>query len=612
MADSRWLPALILLACCGSTLANDTDLHYRLRFSEASSHYLHVELRITENSDSLIELMMPVWTPGSYLVREYARHIDSISAADGSGKPLSIDKVRKNRWSVDTNGAETVVVRYRLYCREMSVRTNWVEENFAILNGAPTFLTVAGGENRRHVVQVILPDRWKKAVSPLPTAEGRNDTFVAANFDELVDSPLLAGNPQVASFEVGGRTHQLVNQNGGEYWDVNKAAEDVKRIVAEHQRMWGVVPYPRYVFFNVISESGGGLEHDNSCLMMTSRWRFRIEKDYKRWLTLVSHEFFHTWNVRRLRPRGLRRYDYESENYTDSLWIAEGITSYYESLLMARCGLLTQSEYLDSLSSDIDGVEKTPGTRVQSLTESSRDTWIKFYRPDENSRNTRVSYYSKGAVAGFLLDAEIRRATDNQKSLDDVMRIMYERFADEGYLPEDFRSVTAEVAGKNLDDWFTKSIDRAEPLEYDRALDWLGLTFGDPAAQAEKAEDSEEKKKPWTGFSGSGESVVVVSRVESGSPAAKAGLNVGDEVLAIDGYRITGRSLSSRLRQYKVGDSIDLLTARRQEVASRKLTLAAEPRTLKLKVLKKPTEEQTRSLKSWLQLPEKKADKPTN
>ncbi len=607
----RVLLGCFLLSTASTCVAQSTTpLRYTLRFPEASSHYAHVELRVTDVSESQLEFMMPVWTPGSYLVREYARHIDQISAKDASGKSLKLEKVRKNRWKVTTDGADTVIVSYRLYCREMSVRTNWVEENFAILNGAPTFLTLVGGENRQHIVLPQLSGKYKEVVSPLPQSDAGG--YVAENFDELVDSPMLLGTPQTAEFTVGGKPHWLVNQNGDNYWDVDKAAKDVERVVAEHQRMWGGVPYPRYVFFNMIVESGGGLEHDNSTVLMTSRWRYRVKKDYKRWLTLVSHEFFHTWNVRRLRPRGLRQYNYEEENYTDSLWIAEGITSYYESLALIRCGLMTKSEYIDSLSSDIDGVEKTPGKSVQSLSDSSKDTWIKFYRPDENSRNTRVSYYSKGAVAGFLLDAEIRRATKNRRSLDDVMRIMFKRFEKDGYLPEDFRAVVDEVAGTEMAEWFKTHIDTPSPMQYENALAWYGLTFGDEKKAGATDEQGDEKKdddkrKPWVGFSGG----TSVSRVESGSPAARSGINVGDEIIAVDGYRVSSGSIDSRLKQYKVGDTIKVLTSRRQQIFERKLTLAKAPKSLKLKWVKEPNDLQKASAKAWLMLTdeEEKEDK---
>ena len=462
-------------------------------------------------------------------------------------------------------------------------------------------------------MHVELTKKWGQLVTPLPMLDVQPNTFVAENFDELVDSPLLLGNPQTASFNVGGKPHMLVNQGGAKYWDVDKAGKDVERIVAAHQKMWGNVPYPRYVFFNLITESGGGLEHDNSTLLMTSRWRYRVPKDYSRWLTLVSHEFFHTWNVRRLRPRGLRRYDYEVENFTDSLWIAEGITSYYESLALVRCGLFKRDEYLEGLSSDIDGVEKYPGKSVQSLAESSRDAWIKFYRPDENSRNTRVSYYGKGAVAAFLLDAEIRRITKNTKSLDDVMRLMYQRFEKDGYLPGDFRGVVAEVAGQELTGWFKTHIDTAAPMQYDQALAWYGLSFDAEDKNNHDPNQPKDKGKPWTGFSTKNDDGrLVITRVQSGSPAAATGLNVDDEIIALDGFRVTSSTLKDRLTQFKVNQTVPILTSRRQEIRRGEITFKAEPNSWKLKVVKKPTDEQKQNLRVWLGLPAEESEKAKN
>ncbi len=611
------LASLLALTSNHATARQPEPIRYALSFPDAANHYVNVDVALSGISEPQLELMMAVWTPGSYLVREHARHVDSVSARTADGTRLDIRKTRKNRWSVTTNGAADVVVSYRLYCHEMSVRTNWVDRDFALFNGAATYMTLAETKNRRHEVTVQLPAGWQQAICPLPTLEGQPPTFIATSFDELVDSPLLVGNPRTEEFDAGGRPHLLVHQGDDSFWDLKQAAKDVRTIVLEHQKMWGVVPYPRYVFFNIVSETGGGLEHDNSTVLMTSRWRFRVKRDYKRWLTLVSHEFFHTWNVRRLRPRGLRDYDYETENYTDSLWIAEGITSYYEGLALARCGLLTRDEFLDQLSGDINSVERAPGKNVQSLRESSHDTWIKFYRPDENSHNTRVSYYSKGAVAAFLLDAEIRRSTDNARSLDDVMRIMFQRYAGKGYLPEDFRAVVAEVAQAELSDWFRVHIDTAAPMQYEPALTWYGLALTPPddKKDEDKEDENDDKKKAddgkaWTGFSVSSDNGrASVSRVIAGSPAADAGLNVGDEVIALDGYRVTADDLDSRLRQYKPGTVVPVLISRRQQILTLPLTLGTAPKALKLRLLKKPTEQQDANLRSWLHQPEKKKPK---
>ena len=313
-------------------------------------------------------------------------------------------------------------MRYRVYGREMTVRTNWIESRFALLQGPATYLTLVGGFDRPHHVTLDLPAGWTRAMSGLPEMSGRPHTFEAADYDTLVDGPIVAGDLEVYEFSRSGKPHYLVNVNEGGSWDGARAIGDVERIVAEHEKLWGSLPYDKYVFVNMITEASGGLEHRNSSVLMTSRWAMGTRQAYVGWLNLVSHEFFHVWNVKRLRPAALGPFDYENENYTPSLWVSEGFTSYYGDLLVRRAGLSSDAEFFGALSSDIRGLETTPGRLVQPVTQSSYDAWIKQYRPDENSANTSVSYYAKGQVIAALLDARIRLATNGQRSLDDVMR----------------------------------------------------------------------------------------------------------------------------------------------------------------------------------------------
>ena len=355
----------------------------------------------------------------------------------------------------------------------------------------------------------------------------------------------------------------------------------------------------------MIVQSGGGLEHDNSTLMLTNRWYFRERKDYLRWLGLVSHEFFHTWNIRRLRPLPLVTYDYESENYTHSLWIAEGITSYYDDLALVRCGLCTQSEYLELLSKNIETLKSVPGRKIQSLRDSSHDTWIKFYRPDENSNNARVSYYTKGAVAAFLLDARIRQATDGNKSLDDVMRQMYQQFSGKrGYTPTQFRAVASQVAGVNLNEWFAAAIDKAGELDYDQANAWYGLQFKPENAKPETGKEPAKKTvKIWAGIeTRSDVGRLLVSRVHRNSPAYRAGVSVDDEIVAIDGFRVRPDKWAARLKQHKVGEQIRLLIARREQLRTIEVTLQEPPqKKWQLVPREETTDLQKQHFKSWLQ-----------
>src|SRR5215208_7006579 len=404
-------------------------VRYTVSFPAPHTHYMEVTATVPTGGRPDVELMMAVWTPGSYLVREYERNVENVTATSTSGSALRVEKADKNRWRVASGGAPAITVHYRVYAHEMSVRTNWVEASFALINGAPTFLTVADMTPRPHEVILNPAAGWRRSMTGLPALAGGEHRYRAPDFDTLVDSPILLGNPAVYEFTVDGKPHYLVNEGEAGVFDGARAAKDLEAIVREYRRMWGFLPYEKYVFLNMITEAGGGLEHKNSTTLMTNRWATRTRRAYLSWLQLASHEYFHAWNVKRLRPAELGPFDYENENITRSLWVAEGFTDYYADLQVVRAGLQTREEYLDDLSSTIELLQTTPGRLVQSAEMASFDAWIKYYRPDENSNNTSISYYTKGTVIAFLLDAKIRKATNGSRSLDDVMRAAYQKFS---------------------------------------------------------------------------------------------------------------------------------------------------------------------------------------
>lgn len=630
-ATASWNAAFSLTLACvglfgtllskGRCLAQPTasGVEYSISFEDADKHYVYVTAKFPDVAENQ-RIFLPVWTPGSYLVREYSRHIDSVAATSSDGTAIAIAKVSKNQWQLEADKGSIAEVRYRIYCNELSVRTNFVDATFALLNGAAVFLTADQYTKLPHKVTLELPSNWQQAVTSLErrVSDGPN-VFVAGTYDELVDSPFVVGNPRLHPFEVGGVQHWLVNVGGDGLWDGDKASADVAKIVNAHQEMWGQVPYNRYYFLNVIAESGGGLEHDNSTVMLTSRWSFRDASRYQRWLGLVSHEFFHTWNVRRLRPKQLAEYQYGVENYFEELWVAEGVTSYYDDLALARSGLVSATDYLGAISRQIKSLQSTHGRLNQSLAESSYDAWIKHYRPNENSRNTTISYYTKGAVVGFLLDIEIRRVTKNKHSLDDVMRKLYDDYAlKSGYTTEDVKSCVAELTGTEWDEWFHAAIFSTEELEYEPALQWLGLTFNDQknsesedqSSASEEAKQENEKQQDgedlpkgelWTGMSTrSSGGKVTISAVTEGSPAYKAGINVDDELIAINNFRVE-ESESRILGQFEDAISVDLLIARRGALKTVALPIQRrEPETWQLKIRTDVNEKQLESLTSWL------------
>jgi predicted metalloprotease with PDZ domain len=595
---SRLLVALFLMthaAAAGAQTAPE-PIRYTLSFPAPQTHYVEVTATVPTGRRADVDLMMAVWTPGSYLVREYARNVEAVTAAGPDGRALDVDKSKKNHWRIATGGAPSITLKYRLYCREMSVRTNWVESDFAMINGAPTFITLADLAPRPHEVIINPAPAWKRSVTALPEMGGGEHRYRAPDYDTLVDSPIVVGNPAVYDFVVDGKKHSLVNVGEGGVFDGARAAKDLETIVKEDRRLWGFLPYDRYVFFNMITESGGGLEHKNSTLLMTNRWTTRTRRAYLSWLELASHEYFHAWNVKRLRPAELGPFNYEDENITRSLWIAEGFTDYYAELQVHRAGLSTRDEYLEGLSNAIEALQTTPGRLVQSAEMASFDAWIKYYRPDENSPNTSISYYTKGTVIAFLLDAKIRKET--AKSLDDVMRAEYERFSGaKGYTPEEFRLEAEKVTGISLKQFWDAAVESTAELNYSEALDTFGQRFKPvPPPVADRP------AKTWLGITTRNDNGrLVVTQVQRGSPADVAGINVDDEILAIDDFRVRADRFENRLEQYKPGDKVSVLVARREQLLKVDVPLMSEPvRSWRLEVNPNATEIQRRELEAWL------------
>ncbi|MBX3251831.1 MAG: M61 family metallopeptidase [Myxococcales bacterium] len=617
---------------------------HSVRFPTPHDHHVEIELDAPAGGDAL-ELMMAVWTPGSYLVREFARHVEAEHAIAPDGTPLRVEKIAKNRWRITAaEGPLPARVRfgYRLYARELSVRTSFVDADVAVLTGAATFLTPVDQLDLAHEVRLTLPEAWPRCATSLdrrssdapastpddaeapaveetesPTAEAREAEavepeavapeapetvgapnapparggelrFLARNFDELVDSPIVCGDVDVRAFEVSGVGHELATVGGLDVWDHERAARDVARIVATQHAFWRVVPYDRFVFLNGLLDSGGGLEHARSTLVMASRWDARDEDDYRAWLSLISHELFHTWNVKRLRPRGLGPFDYEREHYLHELWVVEGITSYYDDLLVRRAGLSTRGEYLGALSKQIERLQTTPGRAVQSLAASSFDTWIKFYRPDEHARSRRVSYYVKGALVAFLLDVELRK---RGRSLDEVMRAAYERFAEAGYTGAELAALIDEIAGAPLGPLLERYVEGTGELDYAPALEHFGLRF----------RPSDSQGRAWLGAELRAEGGrLLVREVPSGTPAHDAGVAVDDELIAIDDERLP-TDLDRRLARLRAGEAVDLLVARRGRLRRLRVVLGERPsETWRLELDPAASATQRRNLESWL------------
>jgi predicted metalloprotease with PDZ domain len=570
--------------------------------SKPQTHMLEVEVRVKHPASAPAAaeefLVMPVWTPGSYMIREFARHVQDFQATDSSGRTLQWEKTNKNTWRIVPNGAREWSASYRVYANELSVRTNQLNSDHAFWNNAALLMYLDGYLNAPSTLRIQAPQPWKIATG-LPAA-GKN-TFRAENFDVLYDSPVEVSNFKTISFTVKNVPHRIVIDGEGNY-DPEKMKADVQKIVATSiELMGGEIPYRDYTFIlHLRSNTGGGLEHLNSTALGYPRFGFQPETRYRGFLGLVSHEFFHLWNVKRIRPDALGPFDYTKENYTKLLWVAEGITSYYGDLIIRRAGLMSEKDYLASLARAFQNFQRVPGRRVMTAEEASYDSWIKYYRQDENSINSQIDYYDKGAIVGLLLDLEIRKLTHNSKSLDDVMRALYSEFfkKNRNYTPADFQRLSEQMAGASLDEFFSRYVRGREEFDYNRALAAAGLRLD--LSEASAGVKATEKAYLGADLSQDGDRLLV-SRVLEGSPAYEQGLNTGDQIVALDNMRANKEFFEARLAEKRPGQLISLTIFRFDDLSAMPIKLGSMSNAAyRILELDKQTEEQRKIYRSWL------------
>jgi predicted metalloprotease with PDZ domain len=566
--------------------------HYTVAMPQPANHLFEVSFAIQGWFSEMLDLKFPVWTPGSYLVREYARHLQGFTALDAQGQPLPWQKVSKNHWRVETQGNSTLTVQYRIFANELTVRTNHLDITHGYFNPAAMFFRVPGYEERAIAITLSPPEHWKVS-TPLPAASQPN-TFVAATFDELVDSPFEIGTHAVYDFEVLGKPHQFAIWGEGNF-NLAQLLIDTRKIIETEAALFGGLPYDRYLFLLHLSANGyGGLEHKSACSLIYSRFGLQSEDSYQKFMSLVAHEFFHLWNVKRIRPKGLEIFDYDQENYTDSLWFCEGTTSFYDLVIPLRAGIYDAKCYLKKVSEAITQLQTIPGRKVQPLSESSFDAWIKLYRPDANSRNAQVSYYLKGELVSLLLDLTIRAQHQNQRSLDDVLRQLWQQFGqpEVGFTRDQLKTVFESIAGIDLTPFWTSYIDGTAELPFDRVLAPFGLML-----KAEVAHST-----PYLGLTVKTEQgAAIVKFVEANSPAEQAGIEPGDELLAIAHFRVTADQINDRLHHYQPQDSL-LVTVFHQDVLREYPVTLGEPfpNRWSLQPVAQPTPAQQKLFQGWL------------
>jgi predicted metalloprotease with PDZ domain len=564
---SRSCLSIIVLVCVAftATVMAAQEVRHTLSYPQHREQYFLVRSEFPVAA-SVTDVIMPNWAPGSYRIREFAANVDKISAVSASGQDLVVSKTSKDRWRIRTEGVSTLIVDYEVFTPDLAVNSSWASRSFSLVNGASVFLYT---EASRYLPQTlsIETDRERGGVfTAMPETAG-GAAFMAANYDELVDNPVAVADAPAYRFEHDGQGYVFVNVGENGFWDGSKASGDVEKIVRETQSFWRQNPLQRpYWFLNFAVEGRGGLEHDYSTVIMTGRRQMQDREAYIKWLSVVAHEFFHVWNVRNMRPAALAEYDYQNEQYTSQLWLAEGLTSYYDNLLLSRAGLIKPDEYMELLAKDIHRLENTPGRKLRPVTEASLDAWIRHYQPNSNSVNSTISYYTKGAVIGFVLDTHLRKKSKGRKSLDDVMRGMFERYSNNPYTSDNFAQVVVEVGGADALEFLNPLLSTTIDPDVDSALDWFGLKLNREPIANDLKSDSVTVESGFGAIWDDKHANLIVKAVLAGSSGAKSGLLPGDEVLAIGGERLTKSGLTSLMTSFEPGEKTTLLVARRGKI----------------------------------------------
>ena len=559
----------LLLFATATALAQTPTIQYKLGMSQPWTHLFEVEVSYSglPRSGETFDLLLPVWRSGRYVVFDFAGDVQEFSAQDGKGSPLGWEKTDKMTWHIRKGSSTTVTAKYKVYANEVNQRTKEMNDQGAFLDGSAVFM-YADKYRGLPLTLTVTPYRDWHVTTGLENAKGAKNTLTSPTYDYLIDCPLFVGNQLDVEFEAGGRPHVLSILGEGNY-DTKKMVKDITKLVEANKELWGSLPYQRYVFMlHVSPRHGGGTEHINSTAMGTRPWGFTNTNSYNGFLGLVSHEYFHTWNVKQIRPKGISPYDWTKENYTKELWVSEGTTSYYTSRMMMRAGLSTPARYVDQLPGQIQGDRQKPGNKLQSATESSFDAWIKYWKQNEQAFNAETDYYDRGSDISLFLDLEIRNRSNNKASLDNVMKAMYERFPwnGTGFTVDDFRKVCDEFAGSSLKQFFDDHVYGTKPLEWEKVLLYAGLEA-----------KSKTEQKAWFGAFIGGEPPRIRWQVAAGSPAYVAGLDLNDEIIALNGYRVSANDFNTRIGEMKAGDVVKLTVMRSDELREFNVTLVNNP-----------------------------------
>jgi predicted metalloprotease with PDZ domain len=585
-------------------------IRYELKFEKPNTHLLDVTMHIDGLSGATTEVAIPDWAPGSYYIENYSANVQGFHArAQGGGAELKWQKTDSQTWRIELAGATAVTVTYQIFANTLQNNIAQYNDRHVFIGGPSVWMYLVGGKERPTELSIDVPSGWKIATGMEHTSD---HTFRAADYNWFADAPLEIGDYQEKDFVLSGTTYHVIVHDVIGKADFSKFVDDLQKDVAQIVGMWQPVagssgqaaPFKEYYFiFHVWPNSGGGLEHLNSTQIDFAKdWDstdpvpgFGDQANLK--LFVASHEFFHAWNVKRLRPLPLSPFDYTQMVHTPSLWISEGLTSYYGSLMLVRAGVVEPQKYLDMIARLLTNFDALPGRKERSIEDTSWDTWYSrsVVQQENNLRNTNYSYYDGGQVMGHILDFAIRNATNNQKSLDDWMRLLYSRYAlpKPGFQSEDPVKAASEVAGTDLSSIFTKYISGKEPIPYDQYFGYAGIMV----------EEKIDTTKGWSGLTtapaGDG-SHLKIQNIIPGGPAEAAGLDFNDEIYGIDGRVLDQDGVTKELAAHKPGDTVKVAVVRLGEFREFTMTYGTNPSpTYTLKPMDNMTPQQKAIYNSW-------------
>lgn len=604
------MTAVVLLVGCGNAplaraaaeraAAQPPGIIYTVNLAAPQTQMVDIRMVVPGWAEGTMEVHLPVWRPGRYAVLDFSGGIREVRASGPGGEPLAVEKTQKATWKIQTPARGDIEVTYRVYANALAERTRHADDSHAFLSGSAVFMYLHERRDQPAEIRVEAPEGWRTATG-LERVDDAGRVFRAETYDVLVDSPLEVGRHDLIEFEVNGVPHEIAIWGRGDY-KPERLREDFTKIVSTTSALFGDLPYERYVFLlHLTPRASGGTEHLNSTIMQTSPGVFDSPASYRNFLALVSHEFFHTWNVKQLRPAGLKPYDYQRENYTELLWIAEGTTTYYEHLILTRAGLMEPTTYYEALATTIRDERARPGGTVQSVADSSFDSWVKFSRPTPDAANSTVSFYSKGELVNLALDMELRRLTDNRVSLDTVMGELYRRFPLDGpgYTTRDVLMAIADLTGQDLRPFFEAYISGVEPLPLEDLLMVTGLKLQRDLKKADAQAD------PEPGYTGlrlrDADGFAAVTAVLSDGPAYAAGLNADDQIVALNGRRLRAGDLDARMKKIRPGEPVRVTFLRADELREIEFKAGEKsPAGWTIKPVEEPTDLQRAVYESWI------------